>query len=84
MATIRTVGEAARAEMLVTARCRGCGHAASFLASDLAHVTDPDLVLDRLPFRCRECRERNCEIHAEAIERDRRPGVVIWRPTRLR
>ncbi|NDV88766.1 hypothetical protein GTW51_18895 [Aurantimonas aggregata] len=78
------MGEAARAEMLVTARCRGCGHAASFLASDLASVADPALALDRLPFRCRECRLRDCEVNAEEIERDRRPGIVIWRPTRLR
>ena len=84
MVAKRTVGEAARAEMLVTARCRGCGHAASFLASDLASVTDPGLALDRLPFRCRECRQRDCEVSAEEIERDRRPGIVIWRPTRLR
>ncbi|MCD1643408.1 hypothetical protein [Aurantimonas coralicida] len=79
-----TLGEAARRGMLVTATCRKCGHAASFLAVDLAMAADPAAPLEKLAFRCRECRERDCEVEARELDRDRRPNIVVWRPTRLR
>ena len=70
--------------MLVTATCKGCGHAASFLATDLAMTMNPDRPLSAIRFKCRECKGRDILAHAAELDHDRRPGIVVWRPTRLR
>ena len=79
-----TLEDAARQDMLVIVRCRACGHAASFLAADLALAAPASRRLARLRFRCRECGAEDCSVEAEELDRPRRAGIVVWRPTRLR
>lgn len=81
---IETLKEASRLGMLVTATCKSCGHAASFLATDLAMTMNPDRPLSAIQFKCRECKGRDILAHAAELDHDRRPGIVVWRPTRLR
>lgn len=81
---VDTLREAARRGMLVTASCRSCGHAASFLARDLAMAMDSGRPLSAIRFKCRECKGRDIVAHAAELDHDRRPGIVVWRPTRLR
>ncbi|MCQ8781651.1 hypothetical protein [Mangrovibrevibacter kandeliae] len=85
MATlIGSLRQAAARGMLVTATCRSCGHAASFLASDLVAFANPGKPIEAIRFRCRECDRRDCEVVAAEFDRDRRPDIIIWRPSRLR
>ena len=81
---VETLREAARRGMLVTATCKACSHAASFLATDLAMAADPGRPLSAIRFKCRECKSRDILAHADELDHDRRPGIVVWRPTRLR
>ena len=60
----------------------GAGDLAARCAAALS--ADPAGPLEKLAFRCRECRERDCEVEARELDRDRRPNIVVWRPTRLR
>lgn len=69
--------------MLLIVACRDCDRVARFLASDVAHFVDPARSLEDLPFRCRACGERNCAVEARDYDLDRRPKIIVWRPTRL-
>jgi hypothetical protein len=76
--------EAAWQRRIITARCRGCGNAASFLARDIAEFTGHDLPIGNIRFRCASCGAKDAEIGSREIDPDRKPDIIVWRPTRLR
>jgi hypothetical protein len=76
--------KAARENRIVAARCRRCRNQASFLAADLIGFADPQEPISALRFRCGECDSRDYEIESLELDRDRRPDIIVWRPTRLR
>lgn len=81
---IVTLKQAAGRGMLVTARCRACDHSATFLASDLSTFADPSRPVGEIRFRCKECEARDVEVTPVELDRDRRPNIIVWRPSRLR
>lgn len=83
MSKTQTVRSAAEMRLLVTVRCRDCANAASFLATDLATVCKPEKPLEALGFRCKECTSRLFDVETRELDRDRRPSIIVWRPTRL-
>ncbi|KQT88494.1 hypothetical protein ASG48_03555 [Aurantimonas sp. Leaf443] len=76
--------QAAQEGRIVTITCRGCGHGASFLASDIAAFADPDRPIEAVRFRCRECEGQAFDVATAVFDRDRKPDIIVWRPTRLR
>jgi RNase P subunit RPR2 len=81
---IRTIRQAARHGMILAVTCRGCGHVARFMASDVVQFVNPVREIEALPFRCGECGAKDCSVKASEYDRDRRPDIVVWRPMRLR
>jgi NAD-dependent SIR2 family protein deacetylase len=81
---VKTLRQAARHGMLLAVSCKGCGHVASFLASDVAQFVNPSKPVEQVPFRCSECGTKDCKVMASEYDRDRRPDIVVWRPMRLR
>ena len=81
---IKNLRIAAKYGMVLKVECRKCGHSAMFLASDVAKFTNPAKPLSDLPFRCASCNVRDVEVRASEYDRDRSPGIVVWRPMRLK
>jgi NAD-dependent SIR2 family protein deacetylase len=80
---IKSLMQAARHGMLLTVSCVPCQREAHFLATDVAKFMNPGSPLHALPFKCNKCGKRGREIVASEIDRDRKPSIMVWRPTRL-
>ena len=78
--TLDTLGKAARHNMLVVATCRLCGHQAKFMASDLGHFYGQGRDPRSLPFKCKSCDTRDCQVTLMEFPFERRPDTIIWRP----
>lgn len=81
---IKTLRIAAKHGMVLTVECRRCGHSARFMATEVAQFANPSRPLNDLPFRCASCNLRDIEVRAAEYDRDRSPGIVVWRPMRMK
>ncbi|MCF3638486.1 hypothetical protein LXM94_00700 [Rhizobium sp. TRM95111] len=82
--TIKSLAQAARHDMLLAVRCRGCGHCANFLAADVAKFANSSRPLEAIRFVCSECDGRDIAVLPSQIDRDRARNILVWRPVRLK
>ena len=81
---MRTLGLAARHQMLVTAECKLCKRQASFFAYDLAHVYGGGRDPRNLPFRCERCDNRDCTVTVALPNFERKAEMTVWRPVKVK
>lgn len=81
--SLRTLGEAARHNMVVVATCSPCGRAGRFLASDLAAYMGWNRSPWRLRFRCSQCGGYDMKITCELFDPDPRSKQIIWKPVEV-
>ncbi|HEX2753692.1 MAG TPA: hypothetical protein VHP34_11430 [Alphaproteobacteria bacterium] len=77
---VDTLGKAAKHGFFLHVKCTRCGKESTFFARDLLVFYVPDCPLDRINFKCERCDQKNTEVMAFQVCRDRsNRKQLVWR-----
>ncbi len=77
----RTLGDAARDNLLIVLRCNGCHRKVNFLASDLAEVIGKTHYAHVPPFKCSRCEtDEYIDVSARYLDTKERGRTIVRRP----
>lgn len=82
--TIRTLGQAARHDFLLSVSCPSCQRETVFLASDIAAIYGEGRTIGSLRFTCTQCGDKGGSALPFHQDSSRKREIVVWRPVKVK